>query len=195
MCRTLKINLKPIFLFAASLVLALLPFQAFSADAPAADEARPLLGPITLGKTTIKEFADAVKARGCSVTSTSQKATVGAGCFKLPGNPQVVAENMTKGENIITVVVVTFQRNTTSEAYDSYLRALMQTYGEPTESRNNPLAGRQTAIWKTPNVDVFIHEANSDSMATLLYATPEVFESALKAEIAKKGHIYDLDKL
>ncbi|MCD8340460.1 MAG: hypothetical protein LUC43_09760 [Burkholderiales bacterium] len=195
MYKTYKIISHFIFLSVTFLAFALMPFQAMGAEPTQTEESKPLLGLVTLGKTTIQEFVQAVKAKGCSVTSANQKATVAAGCFKLPGNPTAVVESINNDDKAINLLVLTFQRNSTSEVYDSYRRALTHSYGEPTEMRTNPLAGRQTAVWKKQNVDVFIHEATADTIGTLLYATPQVFETALKAEIARKGHVYDLDQL
>ncbi|MCD8340236.1 MAG: hypothetical protein LUC43_08595 [Burkholderiales bacterium] len=156
---------------------------------------RPILGTVTLGETTISQFVMAMKAKGCRLNyETETEAEVAAGCFQLPGNPEVgVGWLYQLGQpRKINMVVVQYKKTLGQNTFNAYLNALKKRYGQPSKIEPGSMGDVRQAAWQKPGMVILLNEEKKSPEGTLVYGTPELFA---KLERTEEQRMADLDRL
>ncbi len=151
--------------FSLGLAIFLLTSTVLLASPSLATEERTILGSIQLDKTTISQFANTIKDRGCEVIARENLVVVTPGCFDLPGNPAVKALSDNESRAIDYVWL--------EMAYEGqpkdYLTSLQKTYGKPTKLLEK--SKELEASWKLDNLSIELKSQGKNPF-TLLYTTP-----------------------
>ncbi|MCD8339340.1 MAG: hypothetical protein LUC43_03945 [Burkholderiales bacterium] len=142
-------------LCACGIALALNP--AFAQETQAStDSAKPILGMVVIGKTTLSEFAKELEAKHCKFNKSPKAikdayVRVDEDCFDLPGSPRIQAE--AKGGLDQPIVQLTLESSFEIAApYDFYLKVLEQSHGKPTIVIDT--LTRKAALWRLPDQSV-----------------------------------------
>ncbi len=143
---------------------------------------------VTLGKTTLPQFENAIKEQGCHFAKHDATTSVVApGCFKMPGTPLVIVSTADANpqSNIISNVFLSYKREQNQDLFNLYGNFLQALYGTP-YSQEKDSQGAKKVMWQTDSLFIILEEEPNERFGRLHFSTLEDFLAAIREEKQKK---------
>ncbi|MCD8339315.1 MAG: hypothetical protein LUC43_03815 [Burkholderiales bacterium] len=172
----MKVQIKT-FSTIAPICCAWLMLSTFSMAQPViSQQERPVLGIVDLGSTTLKQFQEAIKEKGCKYEEKDNSVLVPSGCFRLPGKPEISALSPDSSGKI-ELVQLKFSRDKDFSSSTTYLMALRKTRDEAIASSGNLNIGE--FLWRSPKVSVLLALTNHDPYGYIYFFANKYFDQNL----------------